>query len=168
MPRRSLILLIAGGTLVLTGAIAARLVGRPAMVGEIRLPAQLGDLPLAEARTGAAAEAEIQRLHGRALPLTSAAFGRYGSAGEAILWVGGTASEEEAAALQEAMRRALETADSPFTPLEPLVIGGVTVFPLSGMGQEHMYFQSGRLVLWLSADSSVAGAARLAVVEAYR
>ena len=168
MPRRSLVLFVAGGTLVLAGAIGARLLGRPAQVGEIRLPALLGELPLAEARTGAAAEAEIQRLHGRALPLTSAAFARYGPAGEAMLWVGGTASEAEAAALLEAMLRAIETADSPFTPLEPLVIAGVTVFPLSGMGQEHMYFQSGRLVLWLSADSRVAEVARLAVVEAYR
>jgi hypothetical protein len=42
------------------------------------------------------------------------------------------------------------------------------VYPLRGMGQEHMYFQSGRLVLWLAADTGVAEGARLAVVEAYR
>lgn len=167
MPKRARFLFIAGATLVLGGILGAVLIGRSARVDELRIPDRLGELTLVETQSGAAAAAEIQRLHGRTFLLASAALARYGPAGEANLWIAGTASEDEAAALLEAMRLAIETADSPFTPLEPQLIAGVTVYPLRGMGQEHMYFQSGRLVLWLAADAGVAEAARLAVVEAY-
>ena len=168
MLMRARFLFIVGAALVLGGILVAFLIGRSARVDELQIPGRLGELILVETQSGAAAAAEIQRLHGRAFPLASAAVARYGPAGEANLWIAGTASEDEAAALLEAMRLAIETADSPFTPLEPQVIAGVTVYPLRGMGQEHMYFQSGRLVLWLAADPSIAEAARLAVVEAYR
>lgn len=168
MPRRARILFVIGGALVLGGILGAVFLGRSGQVDELRVPDRLGSLVLVEAHTGAAAAAEIQRLHGRAFPMASAAFARYGPAGEANLWIAGTASEDEAAELLEAMRLAIETANSPFTPLEPKRIASVTVYPLRGMGQEHMYFQSGRLVLWLAADAGVAEAARLAVVEAYR
>ena len=168
MPGRARFLFITGATLVLGGILGAVLIGRLGRVDELQLPDRLGELALVEAQSGAAAAAEIQRLHGRAFPLASAAFARYGPSGEASLWIAGTASEDAAAELLEAMRLAIETADSPFTPLEPKRIAGVTVYPLRGMGQEHMYFQSGRLVLWLAADAGVAEAARLSVVEAYR
>jgi hypothetical protein len=168
MPGRSRFLVIAGAALALAGILGAFLIGRSARADELQIPDRLGKLILVETQSGAAAAAEIQRLHGRAFPLASAAVARYGPAGEASLWVAGTVSEDEAAALLEAMHLAIETADSPFTAQEPQVIAGVTVYPLRGMGQEHMYFQSGRLVLWLAADAGVAETARLAVVEAYR
>jgi len=168
MPMRARFLFIAGAALVLGGILVTFLIGRSARVDELQIPGRLGELILVETQSGDAAAAEIQRLHGRAFPLASAVVARYGPAGEANLWIAGTASDDEATALLEAMRLAIETADSPFTPLEPQVIAGVTVYPLRGMGQEHMYFQSGRLVLWLAANPSIAEAARLAVVEAYR
>jgi len=168
MPGRTRFLVIAGAALALAGILGAFLIGRSARADELQIPDRLGKLILVETQSGAAAAAEIQRLHGSAFPLASAAVARYGPAGEASLWVAGTVSEDEAAALLEAMHLAIETADSPFTAQEPQVIAGVTVYPLRGMGQEHMYFQSGRLVLWLAADAGVAETARLAVVEAYR
>jgi len=168
MPRRVRFLFMVGGALALAGILGAFLIGRSPRADEFQIPDRLDELILVETQSGPAAAAEIQRLHGRAFPLASAAFARYGPGGEASLWIAGTASEDEAAELLEEMRLAIEMADSPFTPLEPKRIAGVTVYPLRGMGQEHMYFQSGRLVLWLAADTGVAEGARLAVVEAYR
>ena len=168
MPRRSSVLFIAGGALILAGLIGAFLSGRPPGNDEVYVPAHLGALLLTETRQGASAAAEIQRLHDGTLPVASAAVARYGPAGEATLWVVAAATESDAARLVEAMGRAIGSGDSPFTPLDKDVIAGVTVYPLTGMGQEHIYFQAGRLALWLAADPGVADEARLAVVEAYR
>ena len=87
MPRRSSVLFIAGGALILAGLIGAFLAGRPAGNDDVFIPAHLGALPLTETRRGASAAAEIQRLHEGTFPVASAAVARYGSAGEAALWV---------------------------------------------------------------------------------
>ncbi len=167
MSRVSPSLMVAGGLLVLAAAAAALLQGLPGQAGEIPVPDRLSDLSLGERKSGATAADEIARLHGKAFPLAEAVVARYGPNAEATLWVAGTSNDVEAAALLEAMRGAIAGADSPFTALEPRLIDGDTVYPLRGMGQEHMYFRSGRLVVWLAADPDVAEAARLAVLEAF-
>ena len=168
MARVSRFLIAAGAMLLIVAALAALLRSRPGSAARLTVPDRLASLDLAAEQTGPTAAAEIARLHGEAFSLASAVVARYGPNGEATLWVAAAASEGEAADLIDAMRRALARGDSPFTPLEPMQIGGVTLYPLRGMGQEHLYFQSGRLVVWLAADAGVAEASRLAVVEAYR
>ena len=168
MPRVSLSLILAGGFLVLAAVVGALLQGRPAQAGEVSVPDRLGTLALTARQTGAGAADEITRLHGKALPLASAVVARYGPNAEATLWVAGTSNEEEAAALVVAMRDAIGAADTPFTPLEPIQIDGVAVYPLRGLGQEHIYFRAGRLVLWLAANDDVAESTRRALMEAYR
>jgi len=168
MSRVSLSLMVAGGLLVLGASVAALFQELPAQAGEIPVPDHLGPLSLSEQQSGASAADEIARLHGKTFPLASAVVARYGPNAEATLWLAGTSNEVEAAALIEGMRVAIARGDSPFTPLEPRLADGDTVYPLLGMGQEHMYFRSGRLVVWLAADPDVAEAARLAVLEAYR
>ncbi len=168
MSRLSRSLVGAGSILLIVAALSAVLRPRAAPASLLAVPDRLGSLDLADELTGPAAAAEIARLHGEAFALGSAVVAYYGPHGEATLWVAAAASEGEAADWIAAMRRALARGDSPFTPLEPVQMDGLTVYPLRGMDQEHMYFQSHRLVLWLAADPSVAEAARSAVVEAYR
>lgn len=168
MPRPSLLLIVLGVALLLTAMVAgAALIPRTAEA-ELRLPEELGGLPRIELKTGEAAVGEVRRLHGESFALTSAAFARYGSGGEVTLWIAGASSEGEAAALVASMTTAIARGGSPFSPGAPETIAGVTLYPLSGMGQEHFYFQSDRLVLWLAADPGVAEAARRQVLEAYR
>jgi len=168
MSRPSRSLVAAGSILLIVAALAAVLRSRPIPNSPLEVPDRLGTLELVEAQTGPAAAAEIAQLHGEVFPLASAEIARYGSHREATLWVAAAASEAGAAELIGAMRRALARGDSPFTPLEPLLVDGMTLYPLRGMDQEHVYFQSDRLVIWLASDPSVAEAARKAVVEAYR
>jgi hypothetical protein len=168
MPRRVLVLLAAGGALVLTGIVGIASSRPPTAGGDISLPDRIGDLPLVETESGQAAALEIGSLHGKTIPLVAAAVGHYGLSGEATLWVAAAASEAQAMALGEAMGEAIGQGRSPFTPLAPQVVSGATVYRLSGMGQEHMYFQVGRLVVWLAADPAVVESAGRTVVETFR
>lgn len=162
-PRRVAVLLVGG---VLLAGIAAWL--RPDQAGSraLTLPEQLAGLPRVAA--GEQAMAQTQRLHGDAIPITQAAFALYGTSAQVTLWVATAAGELEAEAMVEAMREAIAGGDSAFTPLAPRAIDGTTVYPLRGMGKEHLYFSSGPLVVWLAAAPAIAEAAGQAVVEAYR
>ncbi len=58
---------------------------------------------------------------------------------------------------------------SPFTPTGTHDVDGRTVYALAGMGQQHVYFQSGNLVIWLAApmDEALAEKALEDVLQFY-
>jgi hypothetical protein len=58
---------------------------------------------------------------------------------------------------------------SPFTPTGTHDVDGRTVYKLVGMGQQHFYFQSGSLVVWLTApmDEALAEKALADVLQFY-
>ncbi|HET7010466.1 MAG TPA: hypothetical protein VFI11_06795 [Anaerolineales bacterium] len=168
MSRPSWVLIIVGSALVLT-AIGAGIAFLPRSATEsVALPEDLAGLPRLEAKLGEAAADEVRRLHGDSFSYTSAGYARYGSRGEATLWVLEAASDGRAQDLVEAMTSAIAQGDSPFAPLPQESIDGRTVYPLIGMGQEHMYFRAGRLVVWLAVNREVAEEARRAILETYR
>jgi hypothetical protein len=128
------------------------------------LPERVAGLPLVQADYGAAAVAEVTRLHGQSFRLTSGAHGVYGRAGEtATLWVTGAPSRLIAGRMVTAMAEAIETRESPFTPLGLRRVNGRPVYELTGLGQRHYYFRSAAIVIWLAADE---GLAETALAEA--
>jgi hypothetical protein len=140
----------------------------PAGVADTGIPSELAGLSLVEVKTGDAAMAEVEHLHGQRFPLVSAAFARYGALGEGTLWVAEAENEDLAGGLLTSMLSAIAAGGTPFTPLAPQSIDGVTVYLLRGLGQEHIVFQSGRVVAWLAVDPALAEAARQTIVEACR
>ena len=66
-----------------------------------------------------------------------------------------------------AMRERIALGRSPFTPIGERSIAGRTVYELTGMGQQHFYFQSGRLVIWLAVDPPAAEPVLQAVLDFY-
>ncbi len=139
----------------------------PAQAGEAPLPASLAGLPLGRAVYGEQALFEIEQLHGKTLPLASAAVGQYGAGGEATLWVAGTPSSVSATLMVRKMERLIETGDSPFRPEETRQVKGRAVYVLIGMGQRHYYYRSGSLVIWLAADSAIAEQVLTEVMDFY-
>jgi hypothetical protein len=121
------------------------------------LPRRLAGLPLSRADYGAAAVAEVTRMHGRSFLLTSGAHGIYGVRGEsATLWVTGAPSRFLAERMVIAMAEAIDTKESPFTPVGVRQIDGRPVYELTGLGQRHYYFRSAAVVIWLGVDEAIA------------
>jgi len=124
------------------------------------LPVEVAGLPLEGRTYGGPALAELSRMHGQEFQLTQGAVGSYG---EATLYVAGTPLRYMAGRMMVDMREKIVRSESPFTPLGELKYGSRTVYELVGMGQQHYYFRSGNLVIWLAANEQ---AAEMALQEA--
>jgi len=149
--RRLVPLILAGlGLILLMGGVGWLAVDRLVIGrGDVSLPDGLAGLPRSEQVAGRAALAEIERLHGKGFPLVDGAIARYGG-GVATVWVSSTWAPFLAARQVEAMRNRIAEGRSPFTPVGTREIEGITVYVLTGMGQEHYYFQLDRRVVWLA------------------
>jgi len=157
MKRFVAILLIAAGLFLVMGAggyaLYSRALSRP---GSAPLTDQLAGLSLVQQTQGSQAVGEINRLHGKEFPLTSAAVGLYGTQGSATLWVSGVPAGFMAERILSAMRERIAENRSPFTPTGERQDGKRILYELDGMGQKHFYFQSENLVIWLAVEPSLA------------
>ena len=135
---------------------------------EATLPESIAGLLLSQASYGPEAVAEVTRLHNKSFPLSSGAAAMYGRSGEMVmLWVTGTPAQPLAAKMISDMKTAIEKAESPFTPVGVRNISDRTIHELTGMGQQHFYFQSAALVVWLAADEHVAETALAEALDFY-
>ena len=149
--RRLVPLILAGlGLILLMGGVGWLAVDRLVIGrGELSLPDSLAGLPRSEQVIGRAALTEIERLHGKGFPLVDGAVARYGG-GAATVWVASTWTPFLAARQVKAMSERIAEGRSPFTPIGTRQVEGITVYVLTGMGQEHYYFQLDRRVVWLA------------------
>lgn len=123
--------------------------------GNLTVPATLANLPLSAQITGQAALADIERLHGTTIPMVDGAIANYGD-GQAVLWISSTWLPFMAARQVAAMANRIAGGGSPFTPIGTDEIEGVTVYAVTGMGQNHYYFQLDRRVVWLAVSPHIA------------
>lgn len=144
--------LIALGSLILVGLVVFVFIHRGyEQPGAAPLPAQIGGLAQTSRQTGSQAVAEFTRLHGESFPIMTGAKGEYGN-NQVTLWVAGTADAQAAAQLVTMMRDKIAQGNSPFLPTAEMQLGKRTLYALSGLGQNHFYFQSSNLVIWLATD----------------
>ena len=130
------------------------------------VPEQVAGLPLTTKLTGTDATKEFSMLHNKQFPLTSGVVGIYGD-NQVAVWVGGAPLDFMATELVAAMRDKIAQGNSPFTPIAERQDGARTVYVLEGMGQQHYYFQSKNLVIWLAAEPALADQALQQALEAY-
>jgi hypothetical protein len=120
------------------------------------LPGTVGDLVRLELVTGAQAQAEVDRLHGKALAAEASLVARYGVPGEdarpAEVWISRVASEAEARRQTGLMvHKMFENPKSPFGHPRRVGHGDLAVYRFEGMGRIHCIWFSGPLVYWISA-----------------
>lgn len=119
------------------------------------LPEAVGDLPRVELVTGPDAQAEVDRLHGKALTAEESAIARYARPGArtAEVWVSRVSSETEARRQTGLMvHKMYENPKSPFRNPAREDHNGRAVYRFEGMGQVHLIWFSGDLVWWVSCD----------------
>lgn len=165
------VLMIASGALLMAATLTYSLLKQqPAGSVSAPLPSALAGLPRIEASYGEEALSGISRMHGQDFELISGAIGSYGpreDSPSATVWVSGTDREALAGELVTAMRNRIALGQSPFTSVGERTDGGWTVYELAGMGQQHFYFQSSKLVIWLAVDPGVAESALQDALEFY-
>jgi hypothetical protein len=129
----------------------------PALADDLSglLPEKVDGLERVQVVTGAEAQAEVDRLHGKALEAEASAIARYaeGDKRPAEVWVSRVASEKEARR-QTGLRvhKMFENPKSPFKNPARMGHNGRAVYRFTGMGQVHLIWQEGDLVWWVSAD----------------
>lgn len=129
------------------------------------VPEQLGTLQLVGSSAGPEAMAQVDRLHGTDIQLTSAYIVEYAHGNERLtVWVGEGASSDDAAGLIRRMVEAIAEGGSGFGKLQKLPMAGQEVFQVDGPGGQHFFYQSSRAdkqVIWLIIN----GADALPILE---
>ena len=154
---RSALLLIGFGIIVILVALAYGAYQlRISQFESAPLPAEIAGLPLGGRLFGSPALDELSWMHGQQFQLNQGAVGSYGSSDEITLYVAGTPLNFMAGRMIIDMREKIARTETPFAPLAERQYGARTVYELEGMGQQHFYFRSGNLVIWLAADEQEA------------
>lgn len=121
----------------------------------LSVPQELAGLPLAHSQQGAEARGEIERLHGKSIPITDGYVAHYGTQSPAAMLYVSQARDERLARQQvEQMTARIRASNGPFTHLRESVRFGMTVY--STLGQVHYYFRLGPTVVWVAADPTIA------------
>lgn len=167
MRRLAPILLAVLGGLLIAGSlgwsIASNALANPAAVP---LPGNIAGLQRSRYATGQQAVAEFRDLHGEDFLLVAGAVGVYGDS-QITVWAAGTPVSLLAAQLVDAMHNKIAEGRSPFVEVKTFQDRGRTVYALEGMGQNHYYFQSESLVIWLAAEPALADESLRQILEAY-
>jgi len=123
----------------------------------LEVPRDLAGLPLAHSQQGAEARAQIERLHGKSIPIRDGFVAHYGTQPPvAMLYVSQAQDEGVARQQVEQMTMRIQASNGPFTHLRESSRFGMTVYSTLGQGQVHYYFRRGATVVWVAADPVIA------------
>ncbi|MBI4537429.1 MAG: hypothetical protein HY712_05680 [candidate division NC10 bacterium] len=140
-----------------TGLALLLLAGPGIATSALVVPQDLAGRPLAHSQQGGDARAEIERLHGKSIPIADGFVAHYGAQPPvAMLYVSRAGSEKQARLQVEQMTSRIRASNGPFTHLRESTRFGMTVFSTLGQGQVHYYFRRGAMVVWVAADPIIA------------
>ena len=163
-----LLLILLGILLLMSGLIAWWFMQAIAHPVAAALPETVAGLSQAEVSYGLEAVEVVAQLHGKDFPLVSGAYGMYGDHnGMAMLWVTGAPARFMASRMVTEMEQSVAESESPFTPVGRREVNGRIIYELTGMGQQHFYFRSASLVIWLAADDPIAETALAEALNFY-
>ncbi len=112
-------------------------------------PQHLAGYHLDQAMTGPDAMAAVNELHGTDIELTDAWVAQY--QGNAMIWAGRAASEEEAQELLDKMVEGIGEGGSPFQGLRQVDINGVQAYTVTDSRQQHYFYRLHDQVVWIAA-----------------
>jgi len=123
------------------------------------MPKSVGDMERIQLLTGAEAQAEVDKLHGKPLPAEASVVARYsrpedvGSARPSEVWISRVESEKEARRQTGLMVHMMyDNPKSPFRNPRRIDHNGVAAYRFEGMGQAHLIWFKGSLVYWISTN----------------
>jgi hypothetical protein len=117
-------------------------------------PASLAELPQVSHVEGEQAFAELERLHGRRVPLVNAYIVRYQRLDRYVkLWISVSSTETEATDLEARMTAVLPRTGM-YTAAQPFTVGDETLYGTidTHVNTVNYYFASGPEVVWLETN----------------
>ncbi len=131
-------------------------------------PRDFASYRLTRTITGPEAVEQMSKLHGKGVGVTDGYVAHYdGSSGGAVLYVGETTTEKDAAGLLEQMVVRIGPSNRYFTGLKPVTVEGTRAYSVRGGQESHYFWQVKNKVVWVGFDrDDPAGLA--AVVRAVR
>lgn len=119
------------------------------------LPDTLGPMKLTRSVLGEQAEKQIHKLHGKSIELKNSGIGHYTHGGSRVtLWVSEYKTVEEARKSVQIMAKKIKTGQNRvFRDFKETEVGGLTTYFVTGMGQNHYFYQKNRLAVWLAVDA---------------
>lgn len=122
------------------------------------MPDTIGEMKRIQLITGSDAQAEVDKLHGKALTAKASCIARYSRPGDvgttrpAEVWVSRVSSAKEARRQTGLMvHKMYENPKSPFHDPKRINHNSQSVYRFSGMGQIHLIWFSDDLIYWISA-----------------
>jgi hypothetical protein len=165
--RSALLLIFIGILFILVALGYAVYLQKVEQIDPAPLPGEIAGKSLKARVFGAPALDELSWMHGQEFQLNQGSVGSYGAGNEITLYVAGTPLSFMAGRMIIDMREKIAQTDTPFTPLAEREYEGRAVYELVGMGQQHFYFRSGNLVIWLAVDEREAEEALQQLLDFY-
>lgn len=133
-----------------------------AMAGDLSayFPKNVGELVRVQLVIGPVAQAEVDKLHGKALTAEASSIGLYARPGEhpAEVWLSRVSGEREARRQTGLMvHKMYENPKSPFKNPGRINFDGLAVYRFTGMGRVHLIWFKDDLVWWVSVDPADEG-----------
>ena len=128
-----------------------------------RLPTEIAGVKLVHAETGPAALQAVGDLHGLDVGVSEAEIGEYGTG--AVVWIGVALDAGRAAELVDRMTSRILAGSPSFSHQGEVSIRGLKVHQVGGGGQQHIYYQKGNEVIWVSASPGAGEAFMSRAVE---
>jgi len=119
------------------------------------LPDTLGPMRLTRSVLGEQAKKQIHRLHGKSIELKNSSIGYYTHGGSRVtLWVSEYKTDEDARKSIQIMAKKIKTGQNPvFRDFKETKVRGLPTYFVTGMGQNHYFYQKNRLAIWLAVDA---------------
>ena len=121
-------------------------------------PKNLCNLQLIKLVQGEQAINEVNKLHGKKIPVKNAWIGNYRGedSNNAMIWISESFNTKEATEQTEVMMKKIEAnPKSPFHNLQVKHNLNRKIYTFSGMQQYHAVFRNGKKVFWISASRGI-------------
>jgi hypothetical protein len=126
--------------------------------GNSLFPERLDGMQLIRLEAGERARGEVNRLHGRKIPVKDAwiALYRKDEMNSAMIWVSESFNIPQAAEQTGVMmKKIMHNPRSPFHHLEIERRSDIKIYLFSGMSQRHAVFRKGMRIYWISATRDI-------------
>lgn len=120
-------------------------------------PKNVAGLSLIIYSQGKDAIKDINKLHGKEIPIKNGYVLQYKSNGKkATIWISDSGSKEEANFLLSQMAQRLKMDSKLFGHFLETEIKGSIIYSVLGMGQRHFFFQKDIRLFWIAVDFQIA------------
>ena len=125
-----------------------------ALAGNL-LPDSLGPMKLIRSTFGEQARKQIHKLHGKSFEIKNSGIGYYTHGDSQVtLWVSEYETDEDARKSVQIMAKKIKSGpDSVFRDFKKTEVRGITTYFVTGMGQNHYFFQKKEFAVWLAVDT---------------